>query len=187
MSNYPDWVNKYKERGTAVKKVGNEYYLYRSTSKRVPGKKYPQPIQEYIGKITKEGVIQTQVRKISTDKVKVYEYGLSYALKTLLPEKFLINSHDKETMHFAFLHIVKCVSPKSYLLRDIELPTIEQLHINLSTQIKRYERLTGITIGELRPLSELYLVETRECGMLSEVTSEMREIFTRLGVGIHAV
>jgi len=187
MSNYPDWVNKYKERGTSVKKVGSEYYLYRTTSKRVPGKKYPQPIQEYIGKITREGVIRTKVRKISTDRVKVYEYGLSHALETLLPEKFLVNSHDKETMHFAFLHIVKWVSPKSYLLRDIELPTIEQLHISLNTQIKRYERLTGITIEELKPLSELYLVETRECDMLSEVTSEMREIFTRLGVGIDAV
>ncbi|MDR1135792.1 MAG: hypothetical protein LBL49_06395 [Clostridiales Family XIII bacterium] len=41
MSNYPDWVNAFKVKGTSVKKVGNEYYLYKSTSKRVPGKKYP--------------------------------------------------------------------------------------------------------------------------------------------------
>ena len=40
MSNYPDWVNAFKEKGTSVKKVGNEYYLYRTTSKRVPGKKW---------------------------------------------------------------------------------------------------------------------------------------------------
>ena len=73
MSNYPDWVNAFKEKGTSVKKVGNEYYLYRSTSKRVPGKKYPQPVQEYIGTITREGVRRTHMRKISTDRVKVYE------------------------------------------------------------------------------------------------------------------
>ena len=187
MSNYPDWVNAFKEKGTSVKKVGNEYYLYHFTSKRIPGKKYPQPIYEYIGIITKEGVIRTNVRKISTDRVRVYEYGMSYALQSLLPETFLINSHDKETLLFAFLHIVKHVSPKSYLLRNTELPTLSELHINLSMQIKRYERLAGIAIEELRPLSELYLVETRECDMLSEVTSEMREIFTRLGVGIGAV
>ena len=187
MSKYPDWVNAFKEKGTSVKKVGNEYYLYRSTSKRVPGKKYPQPVEEYIGTITKEGVIRTKVKKISTDRVRVYEYGMSYALQELLPDAFLINSHDKETLRFAFLHIVKNISPKSYLLRDTVLPGISELHINLSAQYKRYERLTGITIEELRPLSDLYLVETKECDMLSEVTHEMREIYTKLGVRIDAV
>lgn len=187
MSNYPDWVNAFKEKGTSVKKIGNEYYLYRSTSKRVPGKKYPQPVQEYIGPITRAGVIKTHVRKISTDRVRVYEYGLSFVLQTLLPEAFLINSHDKETLRYAFLHIVKHLSPKSYLLRNIDLPSLTDLHINLSAQLKRYERLTGITIETLRPLSELYLVETKECDMLSEVTPEMSKILARLGVELGAV
>jgi len=187
LSSYPDWVNAYKEKGTSVKKVGNEYYLYRSTSKRVPGKKYPQPVETYIGTITKEGVVRTGVRKISTDRVRVYEYGMSYALQALLPEAFLINSHDKETLRYAFLHIVKHVSPRSYLLRATELPTILELHINLNLQYKRYERLAKVTIEELRPLSELYLVETRECDMLSEITPEMEGILAKLGVKIDAV
>ena len=49
---YPDWVQKYREKGTTVKKVGNNFYLYRHSSKRVPGKKYPVPVDTYIGKIT---------------------------------------------------------------------------------------------------------------------------------------
>jgi len=187
MSNYPDWVNAYKEKGTSIKKVGNEYYLYRATSKRVPGKKYPQPVETYIGTITKDGVIKSKVRKISTDRVRVYEYGMSYALQSMLPETFLINSHDKETLRLAFLHIIKHVSPKSYLLRNTELPALSELHISLNVQIKRYERLTGIKIEDLRPLSEMYLIETRECDMLSEATPEMHEIFTRLGVELDAV
>ncbi len=130
MSNYPDWVNAFKEKGTSVKKIGNEYYLYRSTSKGVPGKKCPQPVQQYIGIITREGVMKTHVRKISTNRVKVYEYGMSFVLQSLL---------------------------------------------------------TGIAIEDLRPPSELYLVETKQCDMLSEVTSEMSEILARLGVKIHAV
>jgi hypothetical protein len=108
-------------------------------------------------------------------------------LQSLLPETFLINSHDKETLRFAFLHIVRHVSPKSYLLRNTDLPSLSDLHINLNVQLKRYERLTGILIEDLRPLSELYLIETKECDMLSEVTSEMNEILARLGVEIHAV
>ena len=187
MSSYPEWVNAFKEKGTTVKKVGNEYYLYRATSKRVPGKRYPQPVETYIGTITKEGVVRTNVRKISTDRVRVYEYGMSYALHSLLPEEFLINPHSEETLRFAFLHIIKQVSPRSYLLRGVELPAISELHINLNVQRKRYERLTGITIEDLRPLSELYLVETRECEMLSEATPEMREILAKLGVEIGAV
>jgi hypothetical protein len=54
-------------------------------------------------------------------------------------------------------------------------------------QRKRYERLAGISIEELRPLSELYLVETKECDMLSEITREMQELFKRLGVVLNAV
>ena len=187
MSNYPDWVNAFKEKGTSVKKVGNEYYLYRATSKRVPGKKYPQPVEEYIGTITREGVVRTNKRKISTDRVRVYEYGMSYALQSLLPGDFLINQHSKEALRFAFLHIVKQASPRSYLLRDTELPTLDALHINLSVQYKRYERLSGISIEALRPLSGLYLVETRECGMLSEATPEMRAILKEVGVEINGL
>lgn len=187
MSNYPDWVNAFKEKGTSIKKVGNEFYLYRSTSKRVPGKKYPQPVEKYIGIITKEGVIRTNKRKISADRVRVYEYGMSFALKALLPESFLINSHDKETLYAAFLHIVKHFSPRSYLLRGTGLPALSELHISLSTQIKRYERLSGVAIEELRPLMGLYLIEAKECDMLSEATPEMQGIFERLGVDIDAV
>jgi hypothetical protein len=187
MSKYPDWVNAQKEKGTSVKKVGNEYYLYKTTSKRVPGKKYPQPVSTYIGTITREGVVRTNVRKVSTDRVRVYEYGMSYALQKLLPESFLINAHDKETLRLAFLHIVRYFSPRSYLLRDVELPSLSELHINLNVQIKRYERLAGIRIEELQLLSEIYLVETKECDMISEITSEMEEMLLRVGVEIDAI
>ena len=187
MSNYPDWVNAYKEKGTSIKKVGNEYYLYSATSKRVPGKKYPQPVEKYIGVITREGVVRSHMRKISTDNVRVYEYGMSYALKLLLPEAFLINSKSEEVLWFAFLHIVKRVSPRSYLLRDVCLPSLSELHINLSVMIQRYERLTGIDIEELRPLSEWYLVETKECDILSELNDEMRDILRKKGVAIDGI
>lgn len=187
MSKYPDWVNAFKEKGTAVKKVGGEYYLYRVTSHRVPGKKHPQTEQKYVGVITREGVVRSGVRKISTDRVRVHEFGMSYALQALLPESFLINRHDRETLRLAFLHIVRSVSPRSYLLRGVELPAESELGISLGLQKKRYERLAKIEIEELRPLSEWYLVETRECEMLSEVTDEMRGIYERIGVGIDEI
>ncbi len=36
---YPDWVQEQRTKGTTVKKSGNNYYLYKHTSRRVRGKK----------------------------------------------------------------------------------------------------------------------------------------------------
>ncbi|SDB58912.1 hypothetical protein [Butyrivibrio sp. INlla16] len=38
---YPEWVQAQRVKGTTIKKKGDSYYLYKRTSKRVPGKKYP--------------------------------------------------------------------------------------------------------------------------------------------------
>ncbi len=66
---YPDWVQKQKTTGTTVKKVGNNYYLYKHSSKRVHGKKNPVPVGTYIGKITPEVIVK--------------EYGFSRSVEVL--------------------------------------------------------------------------------------------------------
>ena len=68
---YPDWVQAQRVKGTTVKKKGDSYYLYKRTSKRVPGKKYPQPVDTYIGIITPQGVIQTEKKKVSLSNIVV--------------------------------------------------------------------------------------------------------------------
>lgn len=60
MNKYPYWVDKYREKGKSIKKVSNKYYLYKTTSVRKEGFKNPQPVNEYIGQITKEGLISKQ-------------------------------------------------------------------------------------------------------------------------------
>lgn len=57
----PEWVQRYKGPGTTVKKIGNNYYLYFATSRRVPEKPYPVSSQTYIGKITESGVVSERV------------------------------------------------------------------------------------------------------------------------------
>lgn len=44
---YPEWVQNQRTTGTTVKKVGNNYCQYRHSSKRVPGKKSPIPVDTY--------------------------------------------------------------------------------------------------------------------------------------------
>ena len=58
MKVYPDWVLSQKRPGTTIREVKGKYYLYTATSKYVKGKKYPVTIQKYIGKITKDGLIE---------------------------------------------------------------------------------------------------------------------------------
>ena len=55
---YPDWVEKQHIKGTSIKQIGDNYYLYSVTSKYVKGRRYPVGIQRYIGKITEDGLIE---------------------------------------------------------------------------------------------------------------------------------
>ena len=57
---YPDWVEKQHIKGTSIKQIGDNYYLYSSTSKYVKGKPYPIGVQHYIGKITEDGLIEPE-------------------------------------------------------------------------------------------------------------------------------
>jgi hypothetical protein len=68
------------------------------------------------------------------------------------------------------------------LLRDTDVPSPEELHMSLCAQIKKFERLTGIAIDKLLPLAGLYLVETKETDVLSVVTAQMSEIFSKIGI-----
>lgn len=53
---FPDWVNKFKTKSSTIKKIGNNYYLFKATSYYDSSSKKPVSIQEYIGKITADGV-----------------------------------------------------------------------------------------------------------------------------------
>ena len=77
---YPEWVQQYRTKGTTVKKVGNNFYLYKRTSKRVAGKKYPQPVDTYIGIITPDGIVERKKQQLATTSIKVKEYGFSKAV-----------------------------------------------------------------------------------------------------------
>ena len=58
MKVYPDRVLSQKRPGTTLREVKGKYYLYTATLKYVKGKRYPVTIQKYIGKITKNGLIE---------------------------------------------------------------------------------------------------------------------------------
>ena len=77
MAIYPDWIMKYKEKGTYINYVKGKYYLYAAHSERVPGtKKVKRVCDAYLGRITEEDGLIPPKDKV-TGTVSVLEYGLS--------------------------------------------------------------------------------------------------------------
>ena len=55
----PDWAIKHKQKGTEIRNIKGNYYLYKISSKWDKIKKRPQKITEkFLGKITMEGLIK---------------------------------------------------------------------------------------------------------------------------------
>ena len=114
---YPEWVRKYREKGYSIKKSGERYYLYRHSSRRVEGKKYPQAKDTYVGVITPDGIIYAKNKLVPTgDEIRVREFGLSKTLLLACPDswKAVVPSHWKDVLKRTIIRYVE----NSYLLDD---------------------------------------------------------------------
>ncbi len=78
---HPDWVLKFREKGTEIRVLKGNYYLYKITSKWNPEKKRPQKITErFLGTIKPEGLIPSKTDQLREKhkSVSVKEFGASY-------------------------------------------------------------------------------------------------------------
>lgn len=188
MSNkvYPDWVQKQKKRGTTVKKVGNNYYLYKHSSKRVPGKKYPVPVDSYIGKITPEGIEKSCSKKVDVNEadVTVKEYGFSRSVELLCPAGWK-EPLGKEWQEVLDLIIVR-ESPESYITQIRKVPEALEPHVQLGAQKtalqRRMRKEHGVELKDLRLLAGIYLVEIAGKRFLSKMSEEQKQLLERLGL-----
>jgi len=83
---YPDWVYRYREKGTAVMRRGDNYYLYRVRSvwDRERGRAHMKT-EKYLGKITPDGLVRPR-RELLLERIKhvsVKEYGASFFLNEI--------------------------------------------------------------------------------------------------------
>lgn len=181
---YPDWVQQYRTRGTTVKKKGDSYYLYKRTSKRVPGKKYPQPVDTFIGIITPDGVIESDKKKVSLTDIEVYEYGFSKAIWDLCTEEWkkLVGDGWEDVLR----QIMKTWSPGSYLLREVSVPKTDISHHQFSSLMaslnRRIHDACGVSVKELDILKQVYLVVLDRQKVLSKISDAQREIAERAGI-----
>ncbi len=181
---YPQWVQEQRTQGTTVKKKGDTYYLYKRTSKRVPGKKYPQPVDTYIGIITPEGVIKSEKKKISLGGIEVKEYGFSRAVWQLCPESW------KKPLGDDWEDVLSIIlwkwSPETYLLKEKVLKTEQDFHYQFSAQTaslsRRFYKEHGMDIKDLQILKSIYLLYFEKEKVVSKISPEQEEVLWKTGV-----
>lgn len=183
---YPEWVQNYRTRGTTVKKRGETYYLYKRTSKRVPGKKYPQPVDTYIGVITPEGVIKSDKKKVSLTDAVVREFGFSKTVQILCPQGWKEPLGDK--WQDVLDYIIEKESDESYI--SMEREPIKKLdpHIQYGAQKASLSRRIydeyGVDLAGLKALSKIYIIYLDGNKILSRITDEQAELLERLQINL---
>lgn len=181
---YPDWVQEKRTRGTTVKKKGDTYYLYKRTSRRVPGKKYPQPVDTYIGIITPEGIIKSEKKKISLVGIEVKEYGFSQAIWQLCPEGW------KKPLGDDWEDVLSVIlwkwSPETYLLKERKMKTEQESHYQFNAQAsslsRRIYKEHGIGLKELQILKSIYLLYFEKERVISKINAEQEALLEKTGV-----
>lgn len=183
---YPDWVQEYRTRGTTVKKNGEKYYLYKRTSKRVPGKKYPQPVDTYIGVITPGGVLKSDKKKVALTDASVKEFGFSRAVEALCPQSW------KEPLGKAWQEVLDFIilkeSPESYVAAERGTVEVLEPHIQYGAQkgslMRRMQKESGADLKDLKCLSTIYLIYMDGNKVISRISEGQQEILERFHINL---
>jgi len=183
MGRFPEWAERQKRKGTVIKSDGKGHYsLYKNSSKRVPGKKHPQPVQTYIGAITPEGVMERFAINRESSGIRIWEYGFSYALQALAPPSFMkdLGSEDRAISVLGCLIVSE--SDESYLYRSRSSWCDGCDGTCISLQRKKLERLMGLTFEYLTPLKRIRLAEIGGQLVMTEIGALQKRILEETGV-----
>lgn len=183
---YPDWVQEYRTRGTTVKRKGEKYYLYKRTSRRVPGKKYPQPVDTYIGVITPEGVLKSDKKKVTLTDASVKEFGFSRAVEILCPQS------QKEPLGKAWQEVLDFIilreSAESYVATERGIVESLDPHIQYGAQkgslIRRMQKESGVDMKDLKNLSTIYLIYMDGNKIVSKISDKQQEILKQFHIDL---
>ena len=181
---YPDWVQRQRRKGTTVKEKGGKYYLYKRTSRRVAGKKYPQPVDTYIGVITPDGIIESTRRVIDVTDIEVYEYGFTESVMRLCPESW--KKAIGEDWEEYLMAIIKERSGQTYLLRENTIKSKEEFRHSYGSQVgslnKRMRLESGTDLNELEHLKDIYLIYLEKGPVVSRIRQEQKAFLESHGI-----
>ena len=185
MNKYPSYVNKFRPKGTIIKKVNDVYYVYKATSKRVEGKKYPvQVIEGVIGKIDEYGFHDTEKVKLNQDVI-VRECGLKYK-DTFMNETYsLFKKQDREIILYSLIYYLSSNTYIQDKYSDKILPiqeVIDKYKLSIGRQIKMIERIMETTLKEIEELKYICRVYIGEKELKTKITKRQKEILEKLMV-----
>lgn len=162
---YPDYVARFRPKGTIVKKVNDVFYVYKATSKRVPGKPYPvQVIGDIVGKITPAGLVENVEVKIDLASARILEYAFTdYLLK--FEDLYYENNKRlrKDIAKLVFRSYIIYLSPNSYLREEPHLSVSEitaKYNFSVNQQIGSiYKMMECKSMDELEQLKYIFLIK----------------------------
>ncbi len=190
MNKYPSYVNKFRPKGTIIKKVNDVYYVYKATSKRVEGKKYPvQVIEGVIGKIDEYGFHDTEKVKLNQDVI-VRECGFTNLIlkykDTFMNETYsLFKKQDREIILYSLIYYLSSNTYIQDKYSDKILPiqeVIDKYKLSIGRQIKMIERIMETTLKEIEELKYICRVYIGEKELKTKITKRQKEILEKLMV-----
>ena len=187
---YPDYVKKYRPKGTIVKKVNDTYYAYYATSKRIPEKKYPvQVIKGLAGRIDEHGFHELSRALVDTKRVVIRECGFTnFLLK--FEDEYVSRRREgtvKERRNL-YRSMIVYLSNNSYLndepgTRVYSVPEmIEKFHVGIPNQVTAISKICEQDLKELEPLKYICSVTMGSRRFESELTESQVELLERIGL-----
>ena len=186
---YPDYVKKFRPKGTIVKRVNDTYYAYYATSKRVPDKKYPvQVIRGLAGRIDESGFHKLSKAFVDTRHVVIRECGFTNFLLKFEDEYV---SRRKETMRERrnlYRSMIVYLSNNSYLNDEpgttiyTAAEMVRKFRVGIPNQVTAISRICEYDLKELEPLKYICSVTMGERRFESELTKSQRELLERIGI-----
>lgn len=127
---YPTWVEKHHTKGTSVKQIRNNYYLYSVTSHYSREKGYPVSEQRYIGKITEEGLIEPDRISFTPGVDKLMLFKDAFDLRSL-------SEKEKEEIRLVPVLMIGTTAYTGHLSR--KQISVLRKHFNYEDGVIRHE------------------------------------------------
>ncbi len=148
------------------------------------GKKYPQPVDTYIGVITPDGVIQSNKKKVTLTDAEVWEYGFSKAVWELCPDdwKKPLGDDWEEVLSI----ILFKQSPTTYIQRNRTIRKESDFRYQFAAQTaslsRRIYKKCGVGLEDLHKLETIYLVCLDKTEIISRIHEEQQDLLGKIQV-----
>lgn len=185
---YPAWVMEHLTAGRCVKERNGRYYLYKRTSRRLPGRRTPVPQDEYLGVIDeKEGFVPCSKRCINVSDIRAYEYGYSKVLYDLCPDswKRVAGSDWEDILVAAIIDVSSSSYLQLNLTSKISETSMSRVKTERVTLYRRMKETYDVSKDELLSLRSIHLLVFDEhTRFLTAIDERQAALLSKLSISL---